>query len=55
MKKSKRLEFELNEVRDIAMVAASKGMDSKNWMQQTIIAAALMGMVNISKKKSNGK
>lgn len=51
MKKSKRLEFEENEVRDIATVAASKGMDSKNWMQQVIVSATLMGMVKLKKSK----
>lgn len=50
MKKSKRLEFEENEIRDIATVAASKGMDAKNWMQQTIIAATLIGMIKLKKK-----
>lgn len=49
MKKSKRLEFSELECNQIAMVAASKGMDSKNWMEQTIRAATLMGLTKIKK------
>lgn len=42
MKKSKRLEFEELEIKQIATAAAIKGMNAKAFMEQSVRAATLM-------------